>query len=123
MDVIARSDGRKPWNRSRAFWSVPHGHCTCVTLPEVMRSNKPVTDEKQKLISEALDDCNRAAPDLVADLIESVEMPNQFHKVGVSRDQFELISRNATLDRWVHSWGTRRRYAHPRSNRLTSQCA
>ena len=83
--------------------NVAHGHCTCVTLPEVLRFNKPVTEQKQKLISEALGDRNREAADLVAELIDDLEMPNRLHKVGVAPEQFELIARNAMLDRWVHS--------------------
>jgi maleylacetate reductase len=82
---------------------VAHGHCTCVTLPEVLRFNKPVTEEKQRLISEALGDPNREAADLVAELIDYLEMPNRLHKVGVTPDKFELIAKNAMLDRWVHS--------------------
>ncbi|WP_161563964.1 iron-containing alcohol dehydrogenase [Cupriavidus lacunae] len=82
---------------------VPHGHCTCVTLPEILRFNKPVTQAKQKLISEALGDPTREAADLVADLISFLEMPDRLHKVGVTPDKFEQIAKNAMLDRWVHS--------------------
>ncbi|WER50789.1 iron-containing alcohol dehydrogenase [Cupriavidus sp. WKF15] len=82
---------------------VPHGHCTCVTLPEILRFNKPVTEAKQKLISEALGDPKREAADLVADLISYLGMPDRLHKVGVTPDKFELIAKNAMLDRWVHS--------------------
>jgi maleylacetate reductase len=82
---------------------VAHGHCTCVTLPEVLRFNKPATEAGQRQISEALGDPNREAADLVAQLIDDLEMPNRLHKVGVKEDQFELIAKNAMLDRWVHS--------------------
>lgn len=82
---------------------VPHGHCTCVTLPSVLRFNKPVTEAKQKLLSEALGDASRETADLVAELIDDLEMPNRLHKVGVERKDFELIARNALLDRWTHS--------------------
>lgn len=82
---------------------VPHGHCTCVTLPGVLRFNKPVTEEKQKLLSAALGDANRETADLVAELIDALEMPNRLHKVGVERKDFELVARNALLDRWTHS--------------------
>jgi len=82
---------------------VPHGHCTCVTLPSVLRFNKPVTEEKQKLLSEALGDASRETADLVAELIDDLEMPNRLHKVGVERKDFELVARNALLDRWTHS--------------------
>lgn len=84
-------------------FKVPHGHCTCVTLPSVLRFNKPVTEEKQKLISEALGDASREAADLVAELINDLEMPDRLHKVGVTRDDFALVAKNALLDRWTHS--------------------
>ena len=82
---------------------VPHGHCTCVTLPAVLRFNKPVTEAKQKLLSEALGDARREAADLIAELIDELEMPNRLHKVGVQRSDFALVARNALLDRWTHS--------------------
>jgi maleylacetate reductase len=82
---------------------VPHGHCTCVTLPSVLRFNKPATVDKQKLMSEALGDARRETADLIADLIDALEMPNRLHKVGVERKDFELVAKNALLDRWTHS--------------------
>jgi maleylacetate reductase len=82
---------------------VPHGHCTCVTLPSVLRFNKPVTADKQRQMSEALGDVNRETADLVAELIDDLEMPNRLHKVGVERKDFELVAKNALLDRWTHS--------------------
>jgi maleylacetate reductase len=82
---------------------VPHGHCTCVTLPSVLRFNKPVTLEQQRQISEALGDASREAADLVAELITDLGMPDRLHKVGVTRDDFALVARNAMLDRWTHS--------------------
>jgi maleylacetate reductase len=82
---------------------VPHGHCTCVTLPSVLRFNKSVTADKQRQMSEALGDVNRETADLVAELIDDLEMPNRLHKVGVERKDFELVAKNALLDRWTHS--------------------
>ena len=82
---------------------VPHGHCTCVTLPSVLRFNKPVTADKQRQMSEALGDIHRETADLVAQLIDDLEMPNRLHKVGVERKDFELVAKNALLDRWTHS--------------------
>lgn len=82
---------------------VPHGHCTCVTLPAVLRFNKSVTADKQKLLSEALGDAGRETADLVQELIDELQMPNQLHKVGVERKDFALIAKNALLDRWTHS--------------------
>jgi len=62
-----------------------------------------VTEAKQKLLSEALGDARREAADLIAELIDELEMPNRLHKVGVQRSDFALVARNALLDRWTHS--------------------
>jgi maleylacetate reductase len=82
---------------------VPHGHCTCVTLPSVLRWNKPATVEKQKQIAAAMGAPGAEPADLVASLISDLEMPDRLHLVGVNRDHFELIAKNAMLDRWVHA--------------------
>lgn len=123
LDLEARADAQAGmWLSQMGMWSlvpmgashgighvlagtfhVPHGHCTCVTLPAVLRFNKPVTEARQKLISEALGDGKRDAADLVAQLIDDLEMPNRLHKVGVERSDFEVVARNALLDRWTHS--------------------
>jgi maleylacetate reductase len=122
-DVEARSDCQTGmWLAQTGMWSlvpmggshgighvlagtcgVPHGHCTCVTLPSVLRWNKPVTAEKQKQIAAAMGDPGAEVADLVAKLITDLEMPDRLHMVGVKRDQFELIAKNALLDRWVHA--------------------
>jgi len=122
-DVEARADAQAGmWLSQMGMWSlvpmgashgighvlagtfhVPHGHCTCVTLPAVLRFNKPVTEAKQKLLSEAFGDARRETADLVAELIDELEMPDRLHKVGVQRPDFALVARNALLDRWTHS--------------------
>lgn len=122
-DLEARADAQSGmWLSQMGMWSlvpmgashgighvlagtfhVPHGHCTCVTLPAVLRFNKPVTADKQKQISEALGDGAREAAELVAELIADLEMPDRLHKVGVKREDFPLVAKNALLDRWTHS--------------------
>lgn len=123
QDLEARADAQSGmWLSQMGMWSlvpmgashgighvlagsfhVPHGHCTCVTLPSVLRFNKPVTEAKQKLMSEALGDGRRETADLVQELIDDLEMPNRLHKVGVLRKDFALVAKNALLDRWTHS--------------------
>lgn len=123
QDLEARADAQAGmWLSQMGMWSlvpmgashgighvlagsfhVPHGYCTCVTLPAVLRFNKPVTEAKQKQLSEALGDARRETADLVAELIDELEMPNRLHKVGVQRADFALVAKNALLDRWTHS--------------------
>jgi maleylacetate reductase len=83
--------------------AVPHGHCTCVTLPSVLRWNKPETEDKQREIAIALGEPAAEAADLVAKLIVDLGMPDRLSLVGVKRNQFDLIAKNAMLDRWVHA--------------------
>ncbi len=123
QDLEARADAQSGmWLSQMGMWSlvpmgashgighvlagsfhVPHGHCTCVTLPAVLRFNKTVTAEKQRLLSEALGDVNRETADLVAELIDDLEMPNRLHMVGVERKDFAVVAKNALLDRWTHT--------------------
>lgn len=123
QDLEARADAQSGmWLSQMGMWSlvpmgashgighvlagsfhVPHGHCTCVTLPAVLRFNKPVTEQKQRLLSEALGNGKRETADLVAELIDDLEMPNRLHKVGVERKDFAVVAKNALLDRWTHS--------------------
>jgi maleylacetate reductase len=84
-------------------FEVPHGHCTCVTLPSVLRWNKPATEDKQRQIAEAMGQPGAEPADLVAQLIKDLEMPDRLHMVGVTRDKFDLVAKNALLDRWVHA--------------------
>jgi maleylacetate reductase len=123
QDLEARADAQAGmWLSQMGMWSlvpmgashgighvlagtfhVPHGHCTCVTLPAVLRFNKPVTEAKQKQLSEALGDAKRETADLISELIDELKMPNRLHKVGVQRTDFALVAKNALLDRWTHS--------------------
>jgi maleylacetate reductase len=84
-------------------FGVPHGHCSCVTLPSVLRWNSPVTEAKQREISAALGSPSVPAADLIAALITDLDMPSRLSQVGVQRNQFGLLANNAMLDRWVHS--------------------
>jgi maleylacetate reductase len=62
-----------------------------------------VTEARQKLLSEALGDARLETADLVAELIDELEMPNRLHQVGVQRSDFARVAKNALLDRWTHS--------------------
>jgi maleylacetate reductase len=48
-------------------------------------------------------------------------MPNRLHEVGVSRDQFDRVARNAMLDRWVH--GNPRKLTSPDVLRILEDAA
>ena len=91
--------GRIPWGASHgighqlgAVAGVPHGHCSCVMLPSVLRYNKPVNAARQKMVSRAMGRPDREAAEAVAELIADLGMPTRLRDVGVTRDQFEAIA-------------------------------
>ena len=86
-----------------AVAGVPHGHTSCVLLPAVMRYNEAVTRERQALISKALGSPERSASEIVADVIQSLDMPGTLRAVGVKREQFDAIAHGALQNMWVRA--------------------
>ncbi len=91
--------GRIPWGASHgighqlgAVANVPHGYCTCVMLPSVLRYNKSVNAAQQERVSEAMSRAGMEAADAVAELIADLGLPGRLRDVGVRQDQFEAIA-------------------------------
>jgi alcohol dehydrogenase class IV len=91
--------GRIPWGASHgighqlgAVADVPHGYCTCVMLPSVLRYNKPINAERQAQVSEAMERPGMEAADAVAELISDLGLPSRLREVGVTMDQFDAIA-------------------------------
>ncbi|MSO77499.1 MAG: maleylacetate reductase [Alphaproteobacteria bacterium] len=82
---------------------VPHGYTSCVMLPNVLRYNKPVNADRQRLVSEALGRPNDDAGDVVGDFIAALDLPRRLADVNVGPDQFQLVADNAMHDRWIHT--------------------
>ena len=80
---------------------MPHGYTSCVTLPHVLRWNKPVNSERQTLVSEALGAPGADAGDAVAALIARLELPRTLRDVGVHRDQLKIIAELTMDDPWT----------------------
>ena len=80
-----------------AYAGVPHGHCSCVLLPAVMRYNRAETAERQALIAEAMGAPGDDAADVVERFIASLGQPTRLRDVGVTEDQFEPIA-STSLD-------------------------
>jgi maleylacetate reductase len=72
-------------------------------LPSVLRYNRPVNAHKQALVSAAMGHPGEAAADVLDAFIRGLGMPRSLVEVGVGRDQFEVIARNAMHDRHVHT--------------------
>ena len=83
--------------------NVPHGHTSCVMLPNVLRYNLPVNADQQAQVSAALGRDGAAAADVLRDLIAGLDQPTTLRSVGVTADQLDVIARNAMHDRWIHT--------------------
>ena len=82
---------------------VPHGHTSCVMLPNVLRYNHSVNSDQQALVSAALGREDETAAFVLRDLIAGLDQPTKLRSVGVTKDQFDVIARNAMHDRWIHT--------------------
>jgi len=84
-----------------AAHGVPHGYTSCVMLPSVMRWNKPVNAERQKLVAEAMGHAGKDADDVLDSFIRNLGMPRSLREVHVAADQFDGIAKAAMATPWV----------------------
>lgn len=84
-----------------AAHGVPHGHTSCVMLPSVMRWNKPVNAERQKLVAEAMGHAGKDAGDVLDDFIRNLGMPRSLREVKVAPEHFDSIAKAAMATPWV----------------------
>lgn len=82
------------WHLS-AVADVPHGHCSCVLLPATLRFNAPVNAERQKIVSDCLGAPDAAAADAVLALIDELGLPSRLRDVGIERQHFDKIAKDA----------------------------
>lgn len=82
------------WHLS-ALADVPHGDCSCVLLPSVLRFNQAVNGERQRAVSEALERPDLSAADAVLDLIQTLGRPYRLRDVGITRAHIETICQDA----------------------------
>ena len=82
---------------------VPHGYTSCVMLPAVLRYNRSVNLERQRLVSEAMGHAGADAADVIAAFIAGLGLPGKLSDVGVGRDQFDKIADHAMHDSWLHT--------------------
>lgn len=78
-----------------AICDLPHGICSCVMLPAVLRWNESVNQDKQKIIANALGKPNVSASQAVKELIAQLELPTSLSEAGVKREQFQVIAESA----------------------------
>lgn len=83
--------------------NVPHGHTSCVMLPNVLRYNRDVNADRQALVGIAFGQPGAEAADIVRALIADLGLPGRLRDVGVTRDQLDDIAEKAMHDRWIHT--------------------
>ena len=100
--------GRVPWGASHgighqlgAVAGVPHGYCTCVLLPVVLRWNEPVNGAQQTSVTKALGYAGKSAADAVAELIADLGLPSKLREVGVKHEHFDAIAAGALTNLFV----------------------
>ena len=102
--------GRIDWGASHgvghqlgAVAGVPHGYCSCVMLPSVLRWNRSVNAERQAVVADALGAPGGDAADAVAGLIADLGLPSRLRDVGVKRQHFDAIANGAMQNMFVRS--------------------
>jgi maleylacetate reductase len=101
--------GRVDWGASHgighqlgAVAGVPHGYCSCVMLPTVLRWNVGVNAGRQEIVARALG--SRADPAAaIEDLISALGLPTRLRDVGVRREHFDAIATGAMENVFVRS--------------------
>jgi len=86
-----------------AVAGVPHGHCSCVLLPSVLRYNVLVNAERQAMVSTAMGATDASAADVIEALVRDIGQPTRLRDVGVSKDQFETIASSSVDNLFVRS--------------------
>lgn len=84
-----------------AVFDVPHGHTSCIMLPAVMRWNHAANAARQALVSAAMGQPQRAAGDLLHELIAGLGMPRSLAAVGIGAEHFPRIAEQAMGTPWV----------------------
>lgn len=86
-----------------AVGGVPHGHCSCVLLPAVLRYNKPINEPQQRLVAEALDMPGGDASEALLGLLRELGVPTTLREVGITRDQFPRIAETVLANGYVRT--------------------
>jgi alcohol dehydrogenase class IV len=102
--------GRVDWGASHgighqlgAVANVPHGHCSCVMLPSVLRWNRSVNAPQQALVAQAMGAKDGDAATAVARLVESLGQPGRLRDVGVRPEHYDAIAGGAMQNVFVRS--------------------
>ena len=102
--------GRVDWGASHgighqlgAVANVPHGHCSCVMLPSVLRWNRSVNAAQQAVVAQALGATDGDAATAVARLVEALGQPTRLRDAGVRPEHYDAIAAGAMQNVFVRS--------------------
>ncbi|GGC57691.1 iron-containing alcohol dehydrogenase [Chelatococcus reniformis] len=82
-------------------FGVPHGITSCITLPHVLRWNKPVDTGRQAMVAAALGRAGDDAGDVVADLIIGLGLPHTLQAMGIKREDLPRVAELTMGDPWT----------------------
>jgi maleylacetate reductase len=102
--------GRVDWGASHgighqlgAVANVPHGHCSCVMLPSVLRWNSSVNAPQQAVVAQVMGAGDGDAAAAVAKLVKSLGLPTRLRDVGVQPQHYDAIADGAMQNVFVRS--------------------
>jgi len=84
-----------------AAFGIPHGYTSCITLPAVLRWNRPANTARQALVAAAMGHPEEDASDALRAFIASLGMPGSLAAVKVSLAEFDRIAEQAMQTLWV----------------------
>jgi maleylacetate reductase len=79
-------------------YGIPHGITSCLTLPAALAWNRPVTAERQRLVSALLGAPDRPASEVVAALVQRLGLPTRLRDVGIKREALPAIAEHTMHD-------------------------
>ncbi|HXZ01912.1 MAG TPA: iron-containing alcohol dehydrogenase [Stellaceae bacterium] len=79
-------------------YGIPHGITSCLTLPAALAWNRPVTAERQGLVSALMGAPERPASEVVASLVQSLGLPGRLRDVGIKREDLRPIAEHTLHD-------------------------
>ncbi|MEO1969139.1 MAG: iron-containing alcohol dehydrogenase [Sphingomonadaceae bacterium] len=79
---------------------VPHGYCSCVMAPYVLKWNAEYDDSRQGRISAVLGGDHATAGDALDRFIRGLGMPRTLGEVGVDESRFQQVAEYTLLDIW-----------------------
>ncbi|RPI46618.1 MAG: maleylacetate reductase [Betaproteobacteria bacterium] len=82
---------------------VPHGYTSCVMLAHVLRYNRAVNADRQRLVAAAMGHPGEDAADVIAALVAELGLPGRLAEVGVGPEQFPVIAAHSLHDSWLHA--------------------